>query len=732
MAGKSDRIKRKWIFRGLGFTLVLMGCILRVSDPYPVEMSRLIYFDFLQRLAPRTFDADLPVRVVDIDEASLSQLGQWPWPRSIVARLVEKLDDYGAASIAFDMLFAEPDRYSPHRLAEDPAFAGLLRDAIDLSELDNDQRFSNAIAGRPVALGVAARPDLKAEQILPRAGIIEIGDQPGLLLPRALSWTPLAMPLNETAVGIGGINVSPAGQISVVRTVPLLWQGPTGIIPSLSIEALRLTIAEQNIFVEGAKNESGIVLSVSLGAFDIPTDEIGQIWMHYRPDNPGLYLSAADVLDEQENERLRSEIEGRIILIGTSAAGLTDIRETSLGQSVPGVSIHAQLIEQVLENKMLRRSDRIAALELVAFIALGAIVVSVMSIAGAVPSFFAGGVAASSVLVLSWIAFTQNSVLFDATFPLAGGMVNFGILAGFQLFATEREKNMIRRSFSHYVAPEILEQLEESGQELQLGGETQEITVMFADIRGFTPLSETMPATDLVALLNELFTALGQDILAHSGTIDKYIGDSIMAFWNAPVRVENHPLHCANAALAMRRSLRKFNAGRSKGHKIPIGIAIGCATGQACVGNIGSKSRFNYTAIGDVVNITSRIETACRHLAYDIVISESVAHASGDQLALLQGGSVALKGVNRLELLFLVVGDRKTRQSESFQTLQSHHSDLVAAMVGRHAAGKFAEKVEQCRSIAIEIEPGLAGFYDRISDRIRDFQVDGHCQSKIG
>lgn len=724
MARISSRIKRKWIVRGLGFALVLLGCILRVSDPYPVEISRLIYFDFLQRLAPRSYDGDLPVRVVDIDEASLSQLGQWPWPRSKVARLVEKLEDYGAASIAFDMLFAEPDRYSPHRLAEDPIFAGYLRDGIDLSELDNDKRFANAIAEKPVVLGVAARPDLNTDQILPRAGIIEIGDQPGLLLPRVLSWTPLAVPLNETAVGIGGINVSPAGQISVVRTVPLLWQGPTGIIPGLSIEALRLAIAEQNIFVEGAQNESGIVLSVSVGAFDIPTDEIGQLWMHYRPDDPGLYLSAADILEERENERLRSEIDGRIILIGTSAAGLVDIRETSLGQSVPGVSIHAQVIEQILENKMLRRSDSTAALELIAFIALGLIVVSVMSIAGAVPSFFAGGVAASSVLLLSWVAFTQNSVLFDATFPLAGGMVNFGILAGFLFYATEREKNTIRRSFSQYVAPEILERIEESGQDLQLGGETQEITVMFADIRGFAPLSETMPATDLVELLNKLFTALGKDILAHSGTIDKYIGDSIMAFWNAPVRVENHPLHCANAALAMRISLRHFNAVRNKRHQVPVGIAIGCATGQACVGNIGSQNRFNYTAIGEVVNVASRIETACRHLAYDVVVSEAVAQASRDQLALLQGGSVTLKGVNMRENLFLVVGDSETRQSESFQKLQRCHSDLVAAIAASQVTEWSAGSIERCKSIAVEIEPGLASFYDRISDRIGDFQVN--------
>lgn len=725
-------LRHRWFFRLLGGLLVVCGCIVRIADPFPVEVLRLNYFDYLQRLSPRPFNPDLPVRVVDIDESSLTEIGQWPWPRTTTAKLVERLESYGAASIAFDMLFAEPDRYSPARLFEDPVFSRLLREDTDVAELDNDQRFSDAISQRPVALGVAARIDKVEKEILPRAGIIEIGENPGQKIPQVLHWTPLATPLDQTAVGIGGVNVSPVGELAVVRTVPLLWRGPSGILPSLSIEALRLALGEQNIFIDGAQEESGVILSMSMGAFTIPTTETGHLWLHYRKDDPALYLSAADILRESDNDWLRSQIEGRIILVGTSAAGLLDIRETPLGQSVPGVSIHAQVIEQVIDGKMLQRSDITAALELIAYLALGLIVTAVMSISGAVFSLVAGGVAASVVLLLSWFVFQSNSVLFDATFPMVGGMVNFGILAGFQFIATERDKRAIKRSFGHYVAPEILEQMEESRRDVQLGGETQEITVMFVDIRGFTSLSEKMPALDLVALLNELFTSLGAEILAESGTIDKFIGDSIMAFWNAPVRMADHPKLGAKAGLRMRSALTQFNQEREKNSRPFIKIAIGCATGRACVGNIGSQSRFNYTVIGDVVNVAARIEAMCRHVSYDILVSQSTADCSGAELALLEAGTTQLKGKSVSETIFVVVGGAEVKTSAAFRKLERLHEELLEKIQSAASMEILGHAVEQCKLIAVEVEPNLAGFYDGVLNRTEDFVLQrgasGHRQ----
>nr|WP_170342611.1 adenylate/guanylate cyclase domain-containing protein [Ruegeria arenilitoris] len=687
-------------------------------------MSRLIFFDVLQRLSPRAFDPDLPVRVVDIDETSLENWGQWPWPRTLLTQMVERLGEYGAASIAFDMLFAEPDRYSPSRLLSDPALADILSAKKEAAQLDNDILFGAEVSNWPVVMGVAARLTGGDQDIAPKAGIVEIGENPAAGLVSVPHWTPLAPPLDRDATGIGGVNVSPLGGTGVVRRVPVLWQGPSGVLPGLGLEALRVATGEPVIFIEGAQGEAGIVLSVELAGLVLPTTENGEVWVRYRPDDPGLYLSANDILQSADDPVLRSQIEGRIVLIGTSAAGLFDMHQTALGESVPGVSIHAQVIEQALLGDMLTRSDVTAALELLAFIILGVVVTVVMSSFGAVASFMAGGIAAAVVVGVSWLAFQNQSVLFDATFPLAGGMANFGLLSGYLFISTEREKRVIRRIFSHYVAPEILDEMDATGHELQLGGETQEITVMFSDIRGFTPLSERVSATDLVALLNELFSVIGDRILHEKGTIDKFIGDAVMAFWNAPVPVERHPLLAAQAALQMRRALAEFNASDTmRGHP-PIALATGCATGMACVGNIGSRRRFNYTVIGDVVNVAARIEQSCRQVEYDILISSSVSKAAGADLAMLEAGLVHLKGKTELEPIFALVGDSALAHSADFRKLQEMHQDLIIAIRARRAHDEIQRLSEACSAQAGLVEPGLRAFYAALPGRSADFRFD--------
>ena len=712
---------RRWSFRAVGVILIAFGLILRVSDPFPVQAARLVYFDYLQRLSPREYTPNLPVKVVDIDETSLAELGQWPWPRTLVAQMVDRLAQLGAAVIVFDTLFAEPDRYSPARLAEDPVFAELLGDPESFAGIDNDQRLAGAIGRVPTVLGVAVRSGSALEQPSPRAGIIEIGEQPASGLVNVPVWTGLAAPLGDYATGIGAINVSPDVGTGLVRQVPLVWNGPTGVMPSISIEALRLALQEHNIFVEGALDEPGIVLNVGLGSFTIPTTENGQIWVRFRRDHPDLYVSAHEVLTGSDEMALREKIEGRIILIGTSAAGLLDIRETALGDSVPGVSIHAQIIEQILLNEVLERSDITAALELLAFLSLGLILMSVMLLSGAVLSLVSGAVGSGVVLAISWFAFQSNATLFDATFPLLGGLMTFGALASFQFIVADHDKKAIRTSLSHYVAPEILDEIERTGHNLELGGETQEITVMFADIRDFTPISESMSATELVSLLNEMFESMGAEILAERGTIDKFIGDSIMAFWNAPVPIDDHPLRAAIGALRMRSALERFNKLPIMENRPPISIAIGLAAGEACVGNIGSRDRFNYTVIGDVVNVAARIENVCRRAAYDIVISDSVCRASKEQLAILDAGMVPLKGKSQLAPIYIVVGDQEMAQSEAFARLHALHTSLIPMLRDKSNGELVASVMAECTKIAAEIEPGLVAFYDAILSRREDF-----------
>ncbi|WP_371732069.1 CHASE2 domain-containing protein [Ruegeria sp. HKCCD4315] len=714
----------RWAFRLVGLILILLGCTVRALDPYPVRMTRLIYFDVLQRLSPREFNPDLPIRVVDIDEDALANWGQWPWPRTLVTQMVQNLGEYGAAAIAFDMLFAEPDRYSPSRLLNDPSLAGILTVEHHAKRLDNDVLLGMEIAYWPVVLGAAARLSEEGKSIAAKAGIVEFGENPTAGLISVPHWTPIAPPLDRTAAGIGGVNVSPIGGTGIVRRVPVLWDGPDGPMPGLAIESLRVALGETNIFAEGAVDEEGIMLAVEVGGYQVPTTENGELWLKYRRDTPDLYISANDVMKGSSDASLRAEIEGRIILVGTSAAGLFDIHQTALGESVPGVSIHAQMIEQVLTQDMLSRSDVTAAQELLAFVFLGLVVIAVMSSFGAVASFVAGGIAAAAVLSISWMVFQNQSVLFDATFPLIGGMANFGLLAGYLFISTEREKREIRKVFSHYVAPEILDEMEYSGHQLQLGGETQEITVMFSDIRGFTSLSESASATELVSVLNALFSKIGDQVLYERGTIDKFIGDAIMAFWNAPIPVADHPCRAAFAALKMRDALADFNASDIMKSRQPIALATGIATGQACVGNIGSEKRFNYTVIGDVVNVSARLEQSCRTVDYDIVVSNGVAQAGQADLALLEAGHVDLKGKANPEPVYVLVGDKLVLETAAFKDLKVLHSELISAITGRHPQSRIEDLCRCCEGLAENIEPGLRRFYRALLGRTADFRSD--------
>ncbi len=725
MTGKPrERTGRRRAFQLVGLGLILFGCFIRVLDPYPVRMTRLIYFDLLQRISPREYNPDLPVRVVDIDEQSLANWGQWPWPRTLLAQMVRNLGEYGAASIAFDMLFIEPDRFSPARLLNDPALAGVVSVDHHASKLDNDVLFALEIANWPVVLGAAARQSGDGRAVTPHAGIIEIGETPTAGLVSVPHWTPPAPPLDRSAAGIGGVNVSPLGGMGIIRRVPVLWGGPDGALPGLGIEALRVALDESIIIAEGTPDEAGIMLAVEIGEFRLPTTENGEVWVRYRRDNPDLYLSADDIMQMQDDPAIRAEIEGRIILVGTSAAGLFDMHQTALGESVPGVTIHAQILEQILTGEMLSRSDVTAALELLSFVTLGVVVTAVMARFGAVASFVAGGASAAVVLAISWLAFQNQLVLFDVTFPLAGGMANFGLLAGYLFISTEREKRVIRQIFSHYVAPEILDEMEGTGHQLQLGGETQEITVMFSDIRGFTPLSESVSATDLVTLLNQLFSQIGDQILLERGTIDKFIGDAVMAFWNAPLPVEDHPCRAAQAALLMRQALTDFNASDVMTGRPPIALATGCATGRACVGNIGSKRRFNYTVIGDVVNVAARIEQSCRHVDYDILVSCSVYEKTMHEMAMLEAGYVDLKGRTDLEPVFVLVGDKAMLDTPAFQKLDATHKKLIEAIRGRQPPDQVEAICEDCIAQARHIEPGLLKFYGALSGRTADFRSE--------
>jgi adenylate cyclase len=711
----------------LGFFMTGAAGALRVADPLEVRLVRELVFDEFQRLAPRPYRPGR-VRVVDIDEASLAQFGQWPWPRSNLARLVERLHHLGAAAVAFDMVFPEPDRLSPSRIARQ---ADLL-DAIgpDLAEAvahrlpDNDALFADAIRGRPVVLGFALNPGTSASHPDVRTGFAFTGADPRAALPR-FSAAAVNLPLLEAAAsGLGAMTLSPLEVQGVVRRIPLLWSDGSRIYPSLLVEALRVAAQDTTLLVHSRASPPFATTAVAAGGFEIPVTAAGELRVWFSHQNPRRSISAARLLSTAGDPALRNEIAGNIVFVGTSAAGLFDARATPLAETVPGVTVHAQAVEQILTGDYLLRPDWVDPFESLWIVLMGALVAIVAVFYAPVTALVYGACAAAVTVVGAWVAFRSAGLLLDPAFPSAAGLLLYLVLISFRYFVSDRERRFVRQAFSRYVAPSYLTQIEENPASLRLGGEERELTVLFLDIRDFTALSEQLSPTEVVEFLNLLFGRFSADILAEGGTIDKYIGDSLMAFWNAPFPAADHPVRACRAALRMRQSLRELNdqdAFRFRQRPTPlpgVAVGIGINTGLALVGNMGSEIRFNYSVVGDAVNVASRVEGQCKPLSYDIVCTRTVAAAAPD-LAWLPAGTIDLRGKAGREDLSILVGDGSLAATERFRDLRETHDRLLRSL--REGSGGWGELVSACVAAAEAGFPGLREFYSRLMGRVRDF-----------
>ena len=710
-----------------GLACILVLGLLRVLDPYPVRTVREIAFDQFQRISPRPYQ-DLPVRIVDVDEASLKAYGQWPWPRALLADLVERLTALGAVAIVFDVLFVEEDRLSPSRLLSDDQLAKIFG-ADQLASLaqalpDNDMKFAESLAGAPTVLGFSLISGETATVPVVKSGFAFTGADPSQAVPQLFGATNILPPLAQAASGIGSISLSPTDEISVVRNVPLIWASGQNLYPSLVVESLRVAQGISTIVVNAASDGGVAVESVRIGNFEIPTTSDGAIRIYYDRDRAERYVSAARVLGDRPDADMATKITGNIVLIGTSASGLLDIRATTLGENVPGVSIHAQILEQIISGTFLYRADWIEGLELVVFILVGTYMVVMSLIAGPVVSFAVGSIVAFGVAVGTWLAFVRSGLLIDPTFQLAGGFVVYSAMTSFRYLVADRDKRQIRSAFSQFVAPTVLERIESNPEALELGGEIRDVTVLFTDIRNFTPLSERLSPVELVGFINDLLGRLSDDVIAGQGTIDKYIGDCVMAFWNAPVDVPDHRLKACRTALLMRASLRRFNQQRVDTPTVnsdavgPISIGIGLGSGEACVGNMGSQRRFDYTVVGDTVNIAARVESASRPVAFDIILSGSTAVGAAS-MATLEAGAIMVKGKSEPIAIHILVGDEAVAGSAEFMALAAAHEALL--MVLRDGCEDCETALSRAKVAGEAVLPALAEFYDAIAGRRADF-----------
>lgn len=681
---------------GYGRTLCLLLLIafvaLRVWDPPPVEALRLRTFDFYQSLKPREAKTR-PVVIVDIDEASLAALGQWPWPRTVIADLVERLAKLGAAAIAFDVLFAEPDRLSPALAAD--AFRNLDEATRErLRQLpSNDEVLAATIARSRVVVGQSGLPNAGPQvEGVPASGFATFGGDPKPFLvsfPGLLRNLPI---LERAAAGRGLFTLRPERD-GIVRRVPMVMLAQGQMTSALTLELLRVLAGAGAVLVR--TDEAG-VRSVGVPRLEVPTDANGRLFVYFAPHDQARYVSAKDVL---EGRLPADRFDRRLVLIGTSAIGLLDIKTTPIEAAMPGVEVHAQVLENVLTASTLSYPNYAIGAELLAAVLVGLAIIAVAPLLNAAVLLALGALVAAALVAGSWYFYTRHLILLDTTFPL---MASFAIYLTFvfsNYFREQVARQRIRSAFGQYLSPTLVEHLAQSPERLVLGGEERRMTVMFSDMRGFTSTAELYKddPQGLTALMNRLLTPLTNAIIARQGTIDKYIGDAIMAFWNAPLDDPRHEANACAAALDMVDCLASLNAQRRSeaeavGQKfVPLKIGIGLNSGPCVVGNMGSDLRFNYSVMGDTVNVSSRLEGQTKTYGVPVIVGSRTVAATDGQFATLEIDRVVVKGKTEAESIHALLGGAELAASPRFAALRHHHETMLAHYRGRDWAAAATE-----------------------------------------
>jgi adenylate cyclase len=713
------------IARAVCILLLLALVPLRIADPPPIEELRLRTFDLFQVLRPREQTAR-PVVIADIDEASLKEIGQWPWPRTMLADLVTRLRDYGAVAIGFDIVFAEPDRMSP------AVAAGSFRDLDPeirekLTALpSNDTVFGDAIkkaggvvVGQAGAATESARSNMEASL---QTGFAIRGPDPRPFLvtfPGLLRNIP---PIERAAAGRGLFSINPEHD-GIVRRVPVVMEAQGGLVPSLTMEMLRVVSRAGAILVR--TDQTG-VRGVAVPGLEVPTDKNGQFWVHFNKHDRGRFVSVADILG---GRAAADRFRGRLVLVGTSATGLLDIKTTPVEPAMPGVEVHAQILENVLTKSLLASPGLAIGAEIIAAVVFGLaiIIAAPMLPAGIVVSL--GAMLIAGLIGISWYFFVVHHLLIDFTYPLISCWLIYLVLTFVNYFREQQQRQQIRSAFGFYLSPPLVEQLARSPEKLVLGGEERRMTILFSDVRGFTTISEHYKddPQGLTHLMNRFLTPLTNAIIERKGTIDKYIGDAIMAFWNAPVDDAEHEANACDAALEMLARAEVLNgelkreAEASGGVYMPLRIGIGLNSGPCVVGNMGSDFRFNYSVLGDTVNLASRLESRTKDYRLSLVIGSRTAERAKEKFATMEIDLIQVKGKKQPEVVFTVLGRAEVAEDSRCGELRDLNAQMLAAY--RKQQWDEAEHlIERCRKVAGGF--GVDGLYEMYLERIAAYRAE--------
>jgi adenylate cyclase len=708
----------------------------------PTLVDRIDVFAYDMRMRLQHGELDPRIVIVDIDEKSIAEVGRWPWSRNVIARLVDRLDEqYHTRAIAFDVIFSEPDTSSGFGTLEALA-KNELKDVAEFGarvralkpNFDYDRRMAHALDGRPAVLGyfLSNEPDAITKGALP-APAFTVGDLGGRELESAeyVSHSGNLQELQSAARAGGFMNPTPDSD-GVIRHLPLLAKVGDGYYESLALAAARVGLGASRIrpvfFTEEEAGLSGeqlrqygalkaIKLNSKPRATAIPLERNLTALVNYRgPGGPRggqfRYVSAVDVLNGKVP---MAHLADSIVLVGTTSAGLKDLRSAPVGIDYPGVEMHANVIASILDGDFKQEPDFSQALQVLQAVAIGLVLGLVLPALSPFMSILVSLGAASAVAAANiWMYQSLNWVVPVAvSLLLVGALFMFNMGWGY-LFEYRKGRAMVSL-FGEYVAPELVAEMAANPQSYNMEGESRELTVLFCDVRGFTTISEGLDPNALREYINLYLTAMSEDIRGNRGTLDKYIGDAVMAFWGAPVALPDHAAHAVASALKMLVTAKALNKDFIARGWPPLKIGIGLNTGEMRVGDMGSKIRRAYTVMGDAVNLGSRLEGITKVYGVGLAVGEATMRAA-PAYAYRELDRVRVKGKNEPVPIFEPIALEAELDDATRATLRKWHDALALVR-----AQQWDEAEQQVREL-LEVHPEV-GLYQLYLERIAHYRA---------
>ena len=648
-----------------GLLLTFIAVLVQVTDvPVLSELDRrlewLAYDLRLRLLLPDEVEPDPRIIIVDIDEKSLLQEGRWPWPRSTIAALVNQVFASGAAVMSMDVMYVEPERSGMGELLDlvDDATRDAILEAVPLPETHggSDSLLADSMRGHTVVLGYAIA-DISSEPkgALPAPLLVDEEQAQSLVLIDMDSYIANLDLLQEQASGGGFFSIMPDDD-GIIRSAPLLARRNGQLYGALALETVRLYLGADQILLNTSPiGEYLAIESLSLdGLTNIPTDGIGYVLIPYRGAAGSFsYISSADVLN---GEYPGDYFAGKIVLFGTTSVGLYDMRSTPVDSVFPGVEVHANLVAGLLDGVFPYEPPWALGANVAVLVVLGVLSIFIVPFIGPLAILLISLLMLALVTMLNlWVWSGYGLVLaIVAPLLLIASIGTFDLAYGF--LSEARGRRQLKAIFGQYVPPDIVNEMNKNpAGNFAVEGESRELSVLFCDIRSFTTISETLAADELKKMLNFFFTPMTRIIFERRGTIDKYVGDMIMAFWGAPVKDAGHRRHAVLGALEMLETLDALQPELKAHNWPPINVGIGINSGMMNVGDMGSEYRRAYTVIGDAVNLGSRLEGLTKYYGVRLIISESTAEGL-DDFTLRCLDRVKVKGKNEPVDIYEPVG----------------------------------------------------------------------------